>query len=104
MSQGTFMSREQQPLTVRIYSLLSIYDVEIAETFFNRCPSSEDIRIINAYLRDLLSSFNTTLINVVNRLPEIGSIDQWIQRFNDLIVPILINYRFDTSCKLQPLE
>lgn len=93
MSNGTFMTIEQQPLNVRLYSLLSIHDVELAECFLRYCPQNPTIEQMNQHLRLIIGGHSYDHLFLVDRLTEQHDIKQWCVQFMQHVYPFMISNR-----------
>lgn len=93
MSQGTFMTIDQQPLNVRVYSLLSIHDVELAESFIRHCPSCPTVEQMNQHLRMIIGTHSYDHLGLVDHLTETQDIQLWCTQFMQYVCPFLIAQR-----------
>lgn len=88
-----------QSLRDRLFSLIAFHDVELAETFLNRCGDTNDVRELNQFFHLTLARLDVDTSGQRSTLMDHDDHNTWLNRFNQNIIPLLLKERFPNDTR-----
>jgi|AntDeeMinimDraft_4_1070355.scaffolds.fasta_scaffold57145_1 hypothetical protein len=81
-------------IRVKVFFLIRYHDVELAESFLRHCPEANDLEDINAFFHRTLAQLHVDTSAQRSALETNLTEEQWLQRFEQHVLPLLREYRF----------
>lgn len=79
----------QLDLRSRVFYLIRLHDVELAESFVRRCPPVSDLVELNTFFHNLLAQYPEGCRDLREHLDDTMHEDVWMQHFEQYILPTL---------------
>lgn len=91
------MNSSQLPvnsLHIDVYFIISFQDVELAETFLNRCEPTDSVARVNHFFRMCFAQLDTDTRDIRSLFNDNLDRTSWLTMFKRDVLPLLLKHRF----------
>lgn len=90
-------------LRAKVFYLIRLRDVELAETFARRCPDVSSVPELNLFFHQVLSQHEDPTHQTRYYLDDEMDYATWADTFQAYVLPTLIELRFPSDTSPQPM-